>query len=130
VIYWDPRGATHIRATATGIQVIEHQDESTGLLSSQVNSLHFDSQRRAWFDTDKGFSIHAGSQWSYLDTSNGLIWNDANVFLQDQDGSFWIGTGRGLSHSVSDGPLPLRTEKAPKPAVSEVRLGNEDLDLS
>ena len=58
-----------------------------------------DPSGRMWFGGDRGVDLYDGKSWRSLTRDDGLIWNDiaAKAFFADNDGSFWIGTGAGVS---------------------------------
>ncbi len=62
--------------------------------------LRVDSRGWVWFGEDHGVEILDGPSWRRYTAGDGLIWDDcdAHGFLEDSDGSVWIGTSGGLSH--------------------------------
>jgi diguanylate cyclase (GGDEF)-like protein len=53
-----------------------------------------------WLGTDQGLLVWNGQSWRHLTQESGLIWDDVNqgVMNEDSDGSLWIGTSGGASH--------------------------------
>lgn len=70
------------------------------LSSTMVIFLKLDRRGWIWVGQDQGIRVFDGQNWRSYTTENGLIWNDTdyNAFLEDADGSVWIGTSGGLSH--------------------------------
>jgi signal transduction histidine kinase/CheY-like chemotaxis protein len=70
------------------------------LSSTMVIFLKVDRRGWIWVGQDQGIRVFDGQNWRSYTTENGLIWNDTdyNAFLEDADGSVWIGTSGGLSH--------------------------------
>jgi ligand-binding sensor domain-containing protein len=60
-----------------------------------------DSTKAQWFGTQKGVSIHEGSQtrtgWTKFTTPDGLVDNYITAIAADHSGRYWIGTRNGLS---------------------------------
>ncbi len=81
---------------------------------SSVDVLFFGPDRRnwMWIGEDHGVEMFDGRSWRRYTLDNGLIWNDcdAKAFLQDTDGSVWLGTSGGVSHFI-----PKTTAEAPPP---------------
>jgi diguanylate cyclase (GGDEF)-like protein len=59
-----------------------------------------DRRHRLWAGTEQGVVAFDGLRWQRMSLSDGLVWNDVDdgSFLEDDDGTVWIGTGNGLSH--------------------------------
>ncbi len=86
------------RLTRKGDQITKA--EHISLLSNMILFLHFDHRGWLWIGEDQGVQVFDGRSWRRYSIDNGLIWNDtdAEAFLEDSDGSVWLGTSGGLSH--------------------------------
>ncbi len=94
-----------------------------GLISNVAYSQFFDRYGRHWVTTDIGAAVEQAGQWSVVDVSDGLIWNDCNAgaLLEEPDGTIWIGTSSGLSRFRPAPPLDR-----PKPEVLITSLLRND----
>jgi len=56
-----------------------------------------------WIGTGSGVFVFNGAAWRHVTELDGLTWDDCNegAFLDDKDGSVWIGTSNGLSHLLN-----------------------------
>lgn len=83
---------------------------------SSVDVLFFGPDRRNWMwvGEDHGVEMFDGRSWRRYTLDNGLIWNDcdAKAFLQDTDGSVWLGTSGGVSHF-----MPKTSAEVPAPPI-------------
>jgi diguanylate cyclase (GGDEF)-like protein len=95
------------------------------IVSNTIVSSFVDSRGWVWAGTDNGISVFNGFRWVSANTDAGLVWNDLDqgALFEDVDGSMWIGTSQGLSH-LRD-PADLFTERALKPVISSVTIGDE-----
>jgi signal transduction histidine kinase/CheY-like chemotaxis protein len=89
--------------------------------------MRVDSRGWVWFGEDHGVELFDGRNWRRYTAGDGLIWDDtdAHGFLEDMDGSVWIGTSGGLSHFRVPAVSPLNPP--PAPIFVEVEYGNRDL---
>jgi signal transduction histidine kinase/CheY-like chemotaxis protein len=83
--------------------------------SNEVVFLRVDSRGWVWLGEDRGVEFFDGQSWSRYTSGDGLIWDDCDSrgFLEDSDGTIWIGTSGGLSHFLSPTTPPLRQPPAP-----------------
>jgi diguanylate cyclase (GGDEF)-like protein len=84
-----------------------------------------DHDRRGWLwvgGTD-GVAFFNGERWRRLTEDDGLVWDDVAeyAFLEDADGSIWIGTSNGISHILH--PASLVASEPPQVIISELSLG-------
>lgn len=85
--------------------------------------LRHDRKGRLWVGSSQGLDLYQNGHWSRITRAEGLLWDDmsSNAFLEDDDGSIWIGSSRGPSHLRDPQRLfaaqPLRVD------IAEVRRG-------
>lgn len=103
------------------------QIEPPDIRSNTIVSLLVDRRGWVWAGTDNGISVYDGRRWTSADANVGLIWNDLNQgsLFQDNDGSIWIGTTRGLSHLLD--PETLFQQFPLQPVITSVLLGDRNL---
>ena len=99
------------------------------LSSAEIMFLTLD--RRGWLWVGTGFGVYAfnGSRWRHLTEKDGLAWNDCNedAFLDDTDGTVWIGTSNGLSHLLH--PAAIFDQKGLRIVVTSAMLGKETVPV-
>ena len=97
------------------------------LSSNQIVFLRRDRRGWVWFGEDRGVELFDGQSWRRYRAGDGLIWDDcdSHAFLDDNDGSVWIGTSGGLSHFRVPSARPL--DPPPAPIFVEARYGTKDL---
>ena len=97
------------------------------LSSNEVVFLRIDSRGWVWFGEDHGVEFFDGRSWQRYNAGDGLIWDDCDShgFLEDSDGSVWIGTSGGLSHFLIPTARPLNPP--PPPIFVQVGYGSRDL---
>src|ERR1700722_16198172 len=76
---------------------------------------------------DSGVTFLDGATWHLLTQQDGLVWNDTDdqAFLEDKDGSIWIGTTGGLSHLLDPSQY---TRPAPLKLTATATFGDRNLD--
>ena len=72
-----------------------------------------------------GVDRYDGKAWRHLDKADGLAVNDCdhNAFFDDEDGSVWIGTSKGLTHFLHPATDAARPVGAPV-VLTWLRLGD------
>jgi signal transduction histidine kinase/ActR/RegA family two-component response regulator len=97
------------------------------LSSNEVVFMRVDSRGWVWFGEDHGVELFDGRSWRRYTAGDGLIWNDTDghSFLDDRDGSVWIGTSGGLSHFLV--PIAAPLNPPPPPIFVQVGYGPRDL---
>jgi len=108
-------GLIHIRV-GNGAATVLDTHQAPELASNYIEILASDAKGRVWAGTDHGVNVLANGRTTLLNMQDGLIWNDTdwNAFLEENDGSVWIGTSGGASHLLDpDAELirpPFRAE--------------------
>lgn len=78
-----------------------------------------------WVGGGGGVDIFDGRRWTHLSRDDGLLWDetDQNAFLEDTDGSVWIGSPVGVSHILQ--PQDMVARNLHTVAVTSVTHGSE-----
>src|ERR1700733_2708186 len=129
----DKSGALWINGNEGGVARFQLQNGNIAgftmprLSSNEVVFLRVDSRGWVWFGEDHGVEIFDGRSWRRYTAGDGLIWDDtdAHGFLEDSDGSVWIGTSGGLSHFRVQRAAALKPP--PPPIFVKVGYGAKDL---
>lgn len=98
-----------------------------GFKSIEPMFLHQDHRGWLWVGSGSGVYVFNGSRWRHLTKNDGLVWNDLNegAFLEDNDGSVWIGTSNGLSHLLH--PEGIFRQQPLRVIVTSAELGNNPI---
>src|ERR1019366_8226284 len=112
--YRDPIGISRLEFDAGSLGArlsARHFGPKDGLRAAKTYFLRFDRRGWLWVGTDMGVDRYDGRAWRHLDKADGLAVNDCdhNAFFDDEDGSVWIGTSKGLTHLLhpaADAPRP------------------------
>ncbi len=98
VAYRDALGISRFERQGDHLQGITIT-KGAGLSSDVVYALSFDRQGNLWATSDRGADVLEEGRWRHFDSSNGLIWDDANSHSldTDDDEGIWIGTSEGMS---------------------------------
>ncbi len=94
-----------------------------------VYSLRADSRGWIWANTGEGLGVYDGHVWRRIEIQDGLIWADTEQFAlyPDDDGSIWVGTGRGITH-IKDPIRWVRMISRPlKLDIAKAQLGTQSL---
>jgi signal transduction histidine kinase/ActR/RegA family two-component response regulator len=102
--YRDPIGISRLEFAGDRVSV-RNFGPADGMRAAKSYFLRFDRRGWLWVGTDLGAAYFDGRVWRNLDKADGLAVNDCNqnAFLDDQDGSVWIGTSKGLTHFLHPG---------------------------
>ena len=97
--YRDRSGVSRIMAEGDRLTV-ETFNQKSGLQSNQAIFVRVDRRGWVWLGTDRGVDVLSEGKWRHYGQQDGLIWDDCNTdaFYEDEDGTVWIGTSRGLAH--------------------------------
>ena len=104
-------------------------DTADGLLSREVHSLFFDSQKRLWIGSNNGITIFNNVSWKRYQFPNSVI----NSFAEQDEKTIWIGTDKGaISYTAGKTVTDERgnvTEAPPewKPFHSKNALSGDDV---
>jgi len=125
-VYQDLIGVAHL-VLEDGRPVITHFGTEQGLPSDSVYSLGLDSQGSLWAGGDSGLvKMTADGPLRTFTRADGLLWEDlsSHSFLAEPDGSFFIGTSRGLAYYHPAGRVTA--EKQPSVVITSATLGGEE----
>jgi diguanylate cyclase (GGDEF)-like protein len=120
VSYNDVPGVTHLTVDSSGIPTAQQ-------FPLDVSIMGKDSHGRIWCGGIDGLVIlQEDGTIRTLNHSDGLIWDDTSPlgFWEERDGSFLIGTSRGLAHYIPR--FESAEPTAPGVALTSVVLGDED----
>jgi len=129
----DKSGALWINSSAGGVARFQLKDGNIASFttprpsSNQVVFLRVDSRGWVWLGEDRGVEFFDGQSWRRYTSGDGLIWDDCDShgFLEDRDGSVWIGTSGGLSHFLVPAGAP---PNPPQPPIFvQVGYGTRDV---
>ncbi|HEY2040907.1 MAG TPA: diguanylate cyclase [Edaphobacter sp.] len=100
------------------------------LASTDVQIVRFDRRGWLWVGTDLGVNVFDGVQWRLLTRRDGLISNDTDegAFLDDEDGSVWIGANGGAIHLLH--PEHLFSREPLNVRFTSATLGTQPLSLT
>lgn len=126
--YRDRSGVSRVQVDGDHLTVGTFTRQS-GLHSDQAIFVRVDRRGWIWFGTDQGVDVRIGKQWHHFGRQDGLIWDDCNTdaFLEDKDGSVWIGTSRGLAHYRVPAMRPQ--SEGPRVEFTRFQLGDRAPDL-
>ncbi|MDA3915161.1 MAG: diguanylate cyclase [Oleiagrimonas sp.] len=104
-----------------------HAIEDPLLERTALYSLEADHAGRLWATSDAGVDVLDHGHWQRLDRDDGLAWNDVapGAFLEDADGSVWLGTSGGVSHVLH--PQRLLSPQVAAPVILEADYGGKRL---
>lgn len=120
ISYNEVPGVTHFFLNSSGAPIARQ-------FPLDVSVMGKDSKGRIWCGGIDGLvTLQEDGTTRTINHSDGLIWDDTSPlgFLEEQDGSFLIGTSRGLAHYVPR--FESSEPKAPGVALTSVILGDED----
>ncbi len=94
-------GLIHLSAYNKWEFYTHHQDDTTSLMSNNVNCIYQDSKYRMWVGTEgEGlgiFNIKTKKIEHKFSEKNGLPSNIIYSILEDTEGNIWVSTGSGLA---------------------------------
>jgi len=109
---------------------LRHFSEGNGLKSNEIASLQTDSRGWVWASSNDGVDAFDGRKWHHYGQAQGLLWEDSvsRSLYADADGSMWVGTSRGLSHSHP--PSSPMGNVAPPVVLTSVQFGDWSVKAS
>ena len=125
-VYQDLVGVAHLRLV-DGQPRVEHFGTAQGLPSNTVYSLGLDAMGRLWAGGNAGLAvIGVDGPVRVFNRNDGLIWDDlsSHSFLAEPDGSFFVGTSRGLAHFRPGGAVVA--EEPPNVVITSASLGGRE----
>jgi signal transduction histidine kinase/streptogramin lyase len=125
--YRDVAGASRIEYSG-GTYKVESVNVAKDLDADLVYTFHFPAGGEIWSLTSNGVQVLGKGQWIRLDRSDGLLWDECSegAFLSAADGSYWIGTARGVSRFAPRSAL--RPVTPPRAVITEARWGGALMD--
>ncbi len=129
----DKSGTLWVNGSGTGVARFQLRNGNIAgftkarLSSNEVVFMRVDSRGWVWLGEDRGVEFFDGQSWRHYTAGDGLIWDDTDGsgFLEDTDGSVWIGTSGGLSHFQVPTAAPLNPP--PPPIFVQVGYGAREL---
>lgn len=126
-VYQDLVGVAHL-VLEDGRPTVTHFGTAQGLPSNSVYALGLDSRGTLWAGGNAGLVKMTGDGPLEVYTmDDGLVWEDlsSHSFLEEPDGSFFIGTSRGLAHFDPAGRAVK--ERPPNVVITSAVLGDEQV---
>jgi signal transduction histidine kinase/CheY-like chemotaxis protein len=123
VAYGEALGITRMVVSGSKLQ-FTHFGTWNGMWSDKVYSMGADHKGAIWLGTDRGLDVWYRGAWRHFGRADGLIWEDCdrNGIFADSDGTMWISTSDGLSHTRVD--LDGAPAKLQKPIITLAQFGN------
>jgi signal transduction histidine kinase/ligand-binding sensor domain-containing protein len=117
----DARGLSIYQVSAGVARLLEHIDAKR-LEGASINFVHADREGRIWVGTSQGVLLRSKGQWTLIDRSNGLLWNDmdGDAVFEDADGSMWLGSSMGATRVLPG----FRAAGAPHLDVEAIQFGD------
>jgi diguanylate cyclase (GGDEF)-like protein len=121
-------GVAHVRVQGN-VATDVSPPPAAPLDSAEIMFLQFDRRGWLWVGTGFGVYVFNGSRWRHLTEKDGLAWNDCNeeAFLEDRDGTIWIGTSNGLSHLLH--PAAIFDQEELRLVITSATLGKETVPV-
>ena len=122
-------GIAHLRVAGN---VATATDPAPPAMLRSVEAMFVRRDRRGWLWIGSGSGVYVfnGTRWRHITEKDGLAWNDCNegAFLDDTDGSVWVGTSNGLSHLLH--PEELFQQQPLRIIAVNATLGNTSIPLN
>jgi ligand-binding sensor domain-containing protein len=107
------QGVQRIERSSGRVTAYRHDpDDPESLGPGWVSAIHLDEEGNAWFGTEGGLGClpRGASRIRRFTSADGLPADDVVSILEDDSGSLWLGTPRGLSRFVDAVHLPEEPE--------------------
>jgi PAS domain S-box-containing protein len=100
VAYAEAVGVTCFDVQDDAVANMRHIGVAQGLITGSVYYLGGDRSHRLWIGTGDGVSVPTRRGMDHFGESDGVAGNDsaANAFMEDTDGSLWLGSTGGVTH--------------------------------
>jgi C4-dicarboxylate-specific signal transduction histidine kinase/ligand-binding sensor domain-containing protein/ActR/RegA family two-component response regulator len=100
VAYAEAVGVTCFDVHGDAVANVRHIGVAQGLITGSVYFLGGDRSHRLWIGTGDGVSVPTRRGMDHFGESDGVAGNDstANAFMEDTDGSLWLGSTGGVTH--------------------------------
>ena len=100
VAYAEAVGVTCFDVQDDAVANVRHIGVAQGLITGSVYFLGGDRAHRLWIGTGDGVSVPTRRGMDHFGESDGVAGNDstANAFMEDTDGSLWLGSTGGITH--------------------------------
>ena len=123
----DTGGASRVEYRGGSYQVVNIEG-AKGAYTDLMYSFHFPPTGGVWSLTSSGVQILKAGRWVRLDRSDGLLWDECSqgAFLRASDGSYWIGTSRGVSRYAPR--IEPEPSDPPSATIAEVRWGQASIE--
>ncbi len=98
ITYLDVHGVTRARLEGSTLRILSHEGEGKGLPTDAVYDTLPRPDGGAWVLTNHGLVAWHANRYRLFTTQDGIGSNDCNegAIWEDEDGSIWFGTTRGL----------------------------------
>jgi diguanylate cyclase (GGDEF)-like protein len=131
-------GSLWLGGASTGIEHLRVQGDIATLADpapppgfKSIEPMFVEHDRRGWLWIGSGSGVYVfnGNRWRHLTKNDGLAWNDCNEgsYLEDTDGSIWIGTSNGLSHLLH--PEAIFDQKPLQVMITSAAIGIRPIPL-
>ncbi len=125
----EPYPLLHLRVEGRAATILDRV-ETSSFGSDNITFVEMDRRGWLWVGSDDGVHVYDGRQWVQCTAEDGLVWDDTDFhsFLEDPDGSIWIGTSGGVSHILR--PENLFKIRIPEVHVLGAALSGQALSAS
>ena len=122
--FWaaDTHGIAIYQVAGTTARLKERID-SMRFGAARITFLHVDREGRIWVGTSQGVLVRSKGRWTWIDRTDGLLWNDLDddAVFEDADGAIWLGSSMGATR-VAPGFVP---PGATTLGVEEIQFGDK-----
>ena len=118
--YTESIGVVCVEVDGLAVSRVRQIGVADGLTSGTAYYLGYDRRGRLWIGTGDGVDVVTPRGIDHFGVADGLAGNDsaANAFMEDADGSLWLGSTGGVSHLFA-----TRYNGPPAPPAVVVRGG-------
>ena len=121
-----PYPVLHLAITGSTATILDRAN-AVQISSDNTTFVEIDRRGWVWVGSDDGVRVFNGHDWTQCTAEDGLLWDDTDfrAFLEDRDGSIWIGTSGGVAHLMH--PERVFNHTAPEVRLSSLELGGRNL---